>query len=90
MSHPSRRAALHVVPTWLLLLLAGIGFALVVLTGGDQAAAADASSRPGGLVPDAGFTFAALVGIAYYVAFAALVIVLALELRRRRSHGPQG
>lgn len=87
MSNPSRRAALHVVPTWALLLVAAVGLVLVIAAGGDPAAAADASSRPGEPVPDAGFTFAALVGLAYYAAFAALVVVLALELRRRRAHG---
>lgn len=86
MSHPSRRAARHFVPTWLLVLAAGIGLVLVLASGGDHAAVADASSRPGEPVPDAGFTFAALTALAYYAAFAALVVMLVLELRRRRTH----
>lgn len=91
MSDPSRRAALHVVPTWMLVLLAGIGLTLAILVGGDPASATEfvAASVVAGGVPlaAAGFTLAALTGLAVLVAFIALVAVLALELRRRRTHG---
>lgn len=86
MSHPSRRAALHVVPTWALLLVAGVGLALVILAGGDPAAA-DASSHPGARLAESGITLATLTGLALLVAFAALIVILVLELRRRRTHG---
>lgn len=82
MSHPSRRAALH-VPTGLLLLLAGIGLLGIILQGGDRAYAVDGMAES---VDAGGATLATLTSAALLVAFAALVVVLALELRRRRDH----
>ncbi len=91
MSNPSRRAALHVVPTWSLLLIAGLGLALVIIAGGDPASASEflvASVDAGGWpLAAAGVTLATLTGLALLVAVAALAVVIVLELRRRRTHG---
>lgn len=83
MSHPSRRAALHVIPTWLLVLTALLGLVGVLAFGGESAYA-DSGME---VSVDAGAALlATLTGSALFVAFTALVVVLVLELRRRRDH----
>lgn len=83
MSHPSRRAALHVIPTWLLVLTALLGLVGVLAVGGE---AAHADSGMEASVAAGAALLATLTGAALVVAFVALVVVLALELRRRRDH----